>query len=417
MGRIVVITGGTSGIGLGLKNLFEQNGDTVLTFSIDEVDNANHYVGSVDHEIKVRQVFNDVYEKYGHIDILINCAGIGMSGITELSPIEEIQRVVDINYYGTLHCIRAALPHMAAGARIINMSSAMALFPVPFRSVYGSIKAAVLNLSFGLRMELSQLGIEVTAMCPGNTKTNFTRNRIKDYTTDERYGDLIRTATEANDRGEDKRMSCEEVVEKIFKKINGKKLKPFYIIGGKYRFLYFLTRFTPKALLLSITNKKYGGQLGENQKRRPKPVKKVEESAFEETMTNTTPVAEPVVTQHTDEPVIANAETTTEETIVETTTNTIEEVATPKATEEVSAPTTTEAVALESTPVQTEETETPEPTTPVEEEDDDDDDTPAINIIDDETEEETKETTSEQKSEIGNILSRMSALRNPENKE
>ena len=180
MDRIVVITGGTSGIGLGLKKLFEQNGDTVLTFSIDEVDSPNHYIGSVDHEIKVRQVFNDIYEKHGHIDILINCAGIGMSGITELSPIEEIQRVVDINYYGTLNCIRSALPHMSAGARIINMSSSIALFPVPFRSIYGSIKSAVLNLSFALRMELSQLGIEVTAICPGNTKTNFTRNRIKD---------------------------------------------------------------------------------------------------------------------------------------------------------------------------------------------------------------------------------------------
>jgi hypothetical protein len=307
---------------------------------------------------------------------------------------------------------------MPAGARIVNMSSAMALFPVPFRSIYGSIKSAILNLSFGLRMELSQLGIEVTAMCPGNTKTNFTRNRIKDYTTDERYGDLIRTATEANDRGEDKRMSCDEVVEKIFKKINGKKLKPFYIIGGKYKFLYFLTRFTPKALLLSITNKKYGGQLVENQKRRPKPVKKVEEPVIEETITTTTPAEEPVLAQHTEETVIANVETKpTEETIVENTTSTIEEVATAETTEEVSAPATTEAVALESTPVQTEEIETPEPTTPVEKEEDEDDDTPAINIIDDETEEETKETTSEQKSEIGNILSRMSALRNPENKE
>lgn len=414
MGRIVVITGGTSGIGLGLKNLFEQSGDTVLTFSIDEVDSLNHYVGSVDHEIKVRQVFNDVYEKYGHIDILINCAGIGMSGITELSPIEEIQRVVDINYYGTLHCIRAALPHMAAGARIINMSSAMALFPVPFRSIYGSIKSAILNLSFGLRMELSQLGIEVTAMCPGNTKTNFTRNRIKDYTTDERYGDLIRTATEANDRGEDKRMSCDEVVEKIFKKINGKKLKPFYIIGGKYKFLYFLTRFTPKALLLSITNKKYGGQLVENQKRRPKPVKKVEEPTLEET--TTTPVAEPVVTQHTDEPVIANAETTTKETIDENTTNTIEEVTTAETTEEAAAPETTAETALESSPSQTAETKIAEAITPVEE-DEEDNDTPAINIIDDEEEEESTETASEQKSDIGNILSRMSALRHPDNKE
>ena len=413
MDRIVVITGGTSGIGLGLKKLFEQNGDTVLTFSIDEVDSPNHYIGSVDHEIKVRQVFNDIYEKHGHIDILINCAGIGMSGITELSPIEEIQRVVDINYYGTLNCIRSALPHMSAGARIINMSSAMALFPVPFRSIYGSIKSAVLNLSFALRMELSQLGIEVTAICPGNTKTNFTRNRIKDYTTDTRYGDLIRTATEANDRGENKRMSCEDVVAQIFKKINGKKLKPFYIIGGKYKFLYFLTRFTPKSLLLNITNKKYGGSLVENQKRRPKPVKQMAEDMVQTEELATMPIMEESnQVEQTEQLVEAVAENdttemTTAETIAETpaTENSVEDIV-----EDTTEYATTEEESLESAPVENVEPETPE--------EDEDDETPSINIIDDESEEEsTDESTPEHKSDIGNILSRMSALRNPENKE
>ena len=176
MGRIVVITGGTSGIGLVLKNLFESNGDTVLTFSLEDTGSPNHYQGNVDHEIKVRQVFNDIYQRHGRIDILINCAGIGMSAITELADMEEIKRVMDVNYYGTLYSTRSALPFMGHGAKILNMSSAMALFPVPFRSIYGSAKSAILNLSFSLRMELAPLGIDVIAMCPGNAKTNFTKN-------------------------------------------------------------------------------------------------------------------------------------------------------------------------------------------------------------------------------------------------
>ena len=60
MGRIIVITGGTSGIGLALKELFDKNGDTVITFSTRELDDVNHYSGSVSHEIKVKQVFNDL---------------------------------------------------------------------------------------------------------------------------------------------------------------------------------------------------------------------------------------------------------------------------------------------------------------------------------------------------------------------
>ncbi|MBQ7351241.1 MAG: SDR family NAD(P)-dependent oxidoreductase [Clostridia bacterium] len=274
MGRVVVITGGTSGLGLALKELYEKNGDTVLTFSLDETGDANHYCGSVSHEIKVRQVFNDVYERYGKIDILVNCAGVGMSGITEHIPTEDIYKVTEVNFYGTLYCTRAALPHMGAGSRIINMSSAMALYPVPFRSIYGAVKAAVLNLSMSLRMELAPLGIEVTAVCPGDTKTNFTKNRIKDSNTSDRYGDLLRTATEKSDANEDKRMSCQEVADKIFKAIEGKKLKPFYIIGGKYKFLHFLTRFTSKNMLLKGISKSRGGVLEENAKARMKQEQK-----------------------------------------------------------------------------------------------------------------------------------------------
>ena len=274
MGRTVVITGGTSGIGLALKDLFEKNGDTVLTFSLDESGDQNHYTGSVSHDIKVRQVFNDIHERFGTIDILINCAGLGMSAITELAPMEDIRNIMDVNFYGTLYCMRACLGYMNSGAKIVNLSSAMALFPVPFRSIYGASKSAVHNLSMSMRMELAPLGIEVVSMCPGDTKTNFTKNRIKDFTTTERYGDRLETATNASDAQEDKRMTVEYVAEQIFKFVNKKKCKPFYIIGGKYRFIYFLTRLTPKSLLLNCIAKKKGGL-----DKKPEPKQKKQKEA------------------------------------------------------------------------------------------------------------------------------------------
>lgn len=259
MSRIIVITGGTSGLGLELKNMFENNGDTVITFSNQEYNSPYHFEGNVSHEIKVRQVFNTIHERYGKIDMLINCAGCGMSGITELAPLEDIQKTMDVNFYGTLYCIRSALSFMEAGSKIINFSSAMALFPVPFRSIYGASKSAILNLSFSLRMELEPYGIDVIAVCPGDTKTNFTANRLKDYTTNSRYGDRLEVATNNSDSKENKRMSAKYVSSKIFKIINKTKSKPFYIIGNKYKLLYFLTRFTPKSLLLKATNSSRGG--------------------------------------------------------------------------------------------------------------------------------------------------------------
>ena len=261
MSRTIVITGGTSGIGLALKELFEKNGDKVVTFSIDESANAEHYQGSVTHEIKVNQVFNDIHEKHGNIDMLINCAGFGMSAITEIAPMEKINAVMDVNFYGTLYCTRAALRYMNAGSKIVNLSSAMALFPVPFKSIYGAAKSAVLNMSFAMRMELAPAGIDVVAICPGDTKTNFTKNRIKEFETTERYGDRLKTSTEHNDSKENKRMSVSYVANQIYKVVNKAKTKPFYIVGGKYKFLYFLTRLTPKSLLINMTGKKLGGKM------------------------------------------------------------------------------------------------------------------------------------------------------------
>ncbi len=260
MGRVVVITGGTSGIGLELKNLFESNGDTVLTISTRTMDSPYHYVASVSDEGKLEEVVDKIAKEYGKIDILVANAGFGMSGITELIPTNDIKSLTEVNYYGTLYLIRSALKYMDRGAKIVTVSSAMALFPVPFRSIYGSVKSAVLSLSFSLRMELEPLGISVVSICPGDIKTNFTSNRLKDFQTSDRYGTRLETATEKSDSREDKRIPANVCGKKMFKIINKKRPRPFYIIGGKYKVLYFLTRITPKSWLLKMTNKLYGGK-------------------------------------------------------------------------------------------------------------------------------------------------------------
>lgn len=260
MNKIVVITGGTSGIGLELKKNYEKDGDTVITISTRELEDKNHYSASVSDEKRMEEVINDIASRYGKIDVLIANAGFGMSGVTELLPTEEIKKLTEVNYYGTLYLVRSALKYMERGSRIILVSSAMALFPVPFRSIYGSVKSAVLTLSFALRMELAPLGIDVVAFCPGDIKTNFTANRVKDYKTSERYGTRLETATEKSDSREDKRIPANKCASKMYKLSKKKKTKPFYIIGGKYRALYFITRITPKSWLLNITNKLYGGK-------------------------------------------------------------------------------------------------------------------------------------------------------------
>ena len=257
MNKIIVITGGTSGIGLELKKLFEANGDKVITISRREAEGEHHAV-DVANEKKVTTVMAKIAKKYGHIDMLINSAGFGISGITEITPTDNWKSVTDVNFNGTMYATRAALKYMGKGSRVVNISSAMALFPVPFRSYYAAAKSAVLTMSFALRMELEPLGIDVVAICPGDIRTSFTANRIKNYDSDPRYGNRLYNATEKCDARESKRMSADVCGKKIYKIISKKHTRPYYIIGAKYKALHFLTRFTPKSWLLKATNKMMG---------------------------------------------------------------------------------------------------------------------------------------------------------------
>ena len=91
MDKIVVITGGTSGIGLDLKKLFNENEDTVVTISTRELQDENHYSCSVSDEGNIKKIIDEIGQRFGKIDMLINNAGFGMSGITELLPTQKIK--------------------------------------------------------------------------------------------------------------------------------------------------------------------------------------------------------------------------------------------------------------------------------------------------------------------------------------
>jgi len=146
---------------------------------------------------------------------------------------------------------------MQKGGRIINISSAGAIFCLPFRAMYSASKVAVLNMSFGLRMELKNSGIDVTCICPGDVKTNFSKNRDISLNTNNKYGVQIEKSCNKIASNEHKRMSKDYACKKIFKICNKNKVKAMYIVGKKYKFLNFMQRFISKNKLLNIISKKY----------------------------------------------------------------------------------------------------------------------------------------------------------------
>ncbi len=248
MNRTVLITGASSGIGLELKKYFLSKNDKVFDLSLS----SEELPCDITNKTSLDTTFQKLKDE--KFDILINCAGRGLSGAVELVSEEEIRKQFDINFFGLVDVIKRALPQMKEKSKIINISSTCALFPLPFRSYYCASKAAVSMITDGLRMELKNTQIQVAAICPGEVKTNFTKNRVKVFKTNERYGDSIEKSTKYVDSHENKRMPVEYAVKKMVQFIEKKKLKPQKIIG-KQKFLYFVQRLVPKSWFIKVTQK------------------------------------------------------------------------------------------------------------------------------------------------------------------
>lgn len=259
MDKVVVVTGGTSGIGRELVNLYlRDNNQVVIIAHQNPYKMENVILCDVSDEEAVKSAFNTIRERYGRVDILVNCAGFGNSGILELVPNKQVEAIMDVNFMGVFNCTKYALPIMQKGSNVINIASACALFALPFRGLYSASKAAVAMLSYSWRMETAHFGVNIGCVCPGDVRTEFTKNRVKNFETNERYGDRVKSATDKLDSRQDKRMEPIYVAKKIYKYSLKKKPKARIIIGAKYKFLHFLSRVFPLDWILGVTNKLFG---------------------------------------------------------------------------------------------------------------------------------------------------------------
>jgi len=129
-----------------------------------------------DHE-QVQGMVAEVLGDFGHIDILINNAGMGMRGPFADTPLNVIENVMRTNYLGMVYCAHAALPSMIArgAGHIVNISSVAGKIGTPNLSGYCASKFAMNGFSESLYYELKPLGIYVTVICPGPVRTGFSQ--------------------------------------------------------------------------------------------------------------------------------------------------------------------------------------------------------------------------------------------------
>ncbi len=246
--RVIVITGASSGLGLGLKQKFEQCGDIVIDISLDGSD----YQCDVSNPKALKTALKEVYLNHGAIDMLITCAGYGLSGAIELLGEADSKKQFDVNFFGTANACKHAIPLMKKNGKIIIIASATAIFPLPFKAYYCASKSAVDSFAQSLRMELSKTNIQVTSICPGDVKTNFSSNRVKNYQTNDRYGASIELSTKPTEKTEARRMSPEYATEKMYQICEKTHLKPRYIVGKQYKVFNFFNKILPLSLMSKI---------------------------------------------------------------------------------------------------------------------------------------------------------------------
>lgn len=258
--RVVIVTGSSSGIGLAVSKLLLKNGYTV--YGIDKNqgnDNFETFVCDLTDYFKVGECFEQVFNKEGRIDVLVNNAGMGISGAVEHLSMEKNEKLFDVNMMATINCSKLIIPYFKknGGGKIVNTSSLAGVIPLPFQTAYSMSKSAINSFTMCLGMELVPLNIKVCAVMPSDTKTGFTANREKQNNSDG-YGDRVERSVSKMEKDETHGVSPEKVARVFLKQIKRKNPPCIVSVGFSSKVINVLQKILPRRLMMKIVKKIYG---------------------------------------------------------------------------------------------------------------------------------------------------------------
>lgn len=237
--KTVLITGGSSGIGKSIGQYLVAKGYTVYgttrslakhedfdSFPLLEMDVRD--IGSV------KKAISQLLQKEDCLDVLINNAGVGITGPLEETPHDEIIGAFDTNFNGPLHVIKAVLPQMRKQKKglIINITSLAGYMGLPYRGIYSATKSALEVLTEALRMEVKDFGVHIANLAPGDFVTNIASGRyhspiLKNSPYAESYDSTLQQINNGVNGGEDPVL----VAKAVLKIINARNPKIHYKVG------------------------------------------------------------------------------------------------------------------------------------------------------------------------------------------
>lgn len=246
-GKVAWVTGATSGIGEALAHVLAAEGARVVLSARREPE-LRRVQAVCDHpgehlplpldllqpdtfEAAVRTVLNH----YGHVDLLIHCAGISQRGFAVETQMQVDRHVMAVNHFGPVELTKLVLPSMIErrSGHLVVISSLLGKFGAPRRAAYSASKHALIGFFDSLRAEVHQYGIAVTTICPGFVRTNASYNALHgDGTPHGKMDENIRNG-----------IPSDVCARKILRAVKSRKREAY--IGGKERWAVYLSRYLP----------------------------------------------------------------------------------------------------------------------------------------------------------------------------
>lgn len=253
MSKVVLITGGSSGIGKSIGEFLHHKGFVVYGTSRNPERILNSIFPLLALDVRNTDTIHIAVAKIiaasGRLDIVINNAGVGITGPIEEIPMAEIKNNFETNLFGPIEVMKAVLPQMRAqkSGLIINITSIAAYMGLPYRGIYSASKGALELITEALRMEVKSFGIQITNVAPGDFVTNIASGRfhaplIKDSAYEIPYGNTLKMMDEHVESGS----NPDEMAEAVYKIIQNSNPKIHYKVGAfMQKFSIVLKRILP----------------------------------------------------------------------------------------------------------------------------------------------------------------------------